>query len=124
VRVFLTLASIFMIALLAVPACGLLDSLPSAYATLQPVILVGIGAEQDAGRISAEDAERARVLVAELGRALAGGTVADARTIWERLLPIALAGIDSRLAAGEIGPGVAAGLREALRLFGERLASV
>lgn len=104
---------------------GAMSTIATAYATIiQPVVLVGIGAEQDSGRIDAARAEQLRLAVNTLGRLLDGGEVSQAgaiRAAWDTLLPFALQGIDARIAKGEIGPGVGASLKETLRLFGERL---
>jgi len=94
---------------------------------IEPVLIVGIGAEQDAGNLSAAEADQFRGYVGELGRMLEGGNVAEAgaaRAAWELLLPFAEQGIDARVARGEIGPGVGASLKEVLRLFGERLVQI
>jgi len=101
------------------------EALSTSYALIvQPALLVGIGAEQDAGRLAADKAELARTAVREVATLLQGGdpnSVSMLKAAWERLLPLALAGVDSRIAKGEIGPGVGAALKEAIRLFGTRL---
>jgi hypothetical protein len=123
------------LALLAMSACAGLNArqdgmrvVADAYATIvQPIVLVGIGAEQDAGRISAAKAEELRVVVRTIGVVLDGGTVADAGGLpaaWDMLLPFALQGIDARIAKGEIGPGVGEALKETIRLFGARLVQI
>ena len=123
------------LALLAMSACAGLNArqdgmrvVADAYATIvQPIVLVGIGAEQDAGRISAAKAEELRVIVRTIGQVLDGGTVADAGGLpaaWDMLLPFALQGIDARIAKGEIGPGVGEALKETIRLFGARLVQI
>jgi len=91
---------------------------------VQPVVLVGIGAEQDAGNITAERAAELRGYVNVIGEVLEGGQVSEvgtARDAWNLLLPLAEAGIDERVARGEIGAGVGASIKEVLRLFGARL---
>lgn len=104
---------------------GAMSTIATAYATIiQPVLLVGVGAEQDAGRLKPADAEAVRLAISEVGRLLDGGDLSQATLIkqtWDRLLPFANSGIDAQVAKGEIGPGVAASLKETLRLFGERL---
>lgn len=105
-----------------------MGTIASIYATvIQPVVMVGIGAEEDSGRLSLEEAQLARTIVADIGRMLEGRDPAQAVSIaslWERLLPYANAGIDAQVTKGDIGPGVASSLKETLRLFGERLVQV
>lgn len=116
-------------ATVSLTSCGALargDVLPTIAQSyrnvVEPVLIVGIGAEQDAGGITAQRADELRALVGTVGRALEGqGDVGAARTAWELLQPFAEAGIDRRVARGEIGPGVGASLKEVLRLFAERL---
>lgn len=91
---------------------------------IEPVLIIGIGAEQDAGGISAERADNLRNKVILLGKFLSGGTVTGSTTAqqaWDVLLPFAEAGIDARVARGDIGAGVGASLKEVLRMFGARL---
>lgn len=119
--------------LLALASCGTLargdaaQTLASSYRNvIEPVLIVGIGAEQDAGDITAGRADELRAAVGTLGQLLEGGVggAPDARMAWEMLRPLAEAGIDTRVASGEIGVGVGASLKEVLRLFGERLLQV
>ena len=123
------------LALLAMSACAGLNArqdgmrvVADAYATIvQPIVLVGIGAEEDAGRISAAKAEELRVIVRTIGQVLDGGQPGQAIGLpaaWDMLLPFALQGIDARIAKGEIGPGVGEALKETIRLFGARLVQI
>lgn len=124
-----TLQSVGLLALFLFASCAGMVARGDAMATIastyrniiQPIVVVGIGAEQDAGGITAERAAELRAHVDTLGRVLEGGNVAEARAAWDILLPFAEAGIDARVARGEIGPGVGASLKEVLRLFGARL---
>jgi len=89
------------------------------------VLLIGIGAEQDSGGIDAERAAELRGYVVQLGEVLNGTLLpTNATGAWNSLLPFAEAGIDARVARGEIGAGVGASLKEVLRLFGARLTQV
>ena len=91
---------------------------------IEPVLIIGIGAEQDAGNLTAAEADEYRGYVGTIGQMLEGGNVGQAgqaRAAWELLRPFAERGIDERVARGEIGPGVGASLKEVLRLFGARL---
>lgn len=101
------------------------DVLPTLAASyhniIEPVLIIGIGAEQDAGKITAARAAQLRMAVTVLGRSLDGGEAAATTAAWNLLLPFAEAGIDARVARGEIGAGVGASLKEVLRLFGARL---
>lgn len=94
---------------------------------VQPIAVVGIGAEQDAGGLSAERAAELRGHVELIGEVLdsaAVGRVPEAGEAWQVLLPFVEQVIDQRVARGEIGPGVGASLKELVRLFGARLAQV
>ena len=123
------------VVLLAMSACAGLNArqdgmrvVADAYATIvQPIVLVGIGAEQDAGRISAADAEELRSVVRAIGVVLDGGQTGQAYGLpaaWDLLLPFALQGIEARIAKGEIGVGVGEALKETIRLFGARLVQI
>jgi len=121
----------FLAALLMTACAGLqaregsMRVVAEAYATIvQPIVLVGIGAEQDAGRLSESRASELRVIVRTIGEVLDGGQVSEAGGLaaaWDMLLPFALQGIDARIEKGEIGPGVGESLKETIRLFGARL---
>ena len=124
--------SLALLAVLMAGACagmkareGSMGVIADAYATIvQPIVLVGIGAEQDAGRIDSERAGELRLAVRVIGQVLDGGDVGQAgaaRAAWDMLLPFALQGIDARIEKGEIGPGVGESLKETIRLFGARL---
>lgn len=122
-----------LLAMLLGSACAGLgargDALPTLAASYQnvvaPIVIVGIGAEQDAGRISAERADELRALVVTIGEVLEGrGPISGATDAWDVLLPLAESGIDDRVARGEIGPGVGASIKEVLRLFAARLKQV
>jgi hypothetical protein len=111
---------------LAARADGLTTIAASYSRVVEPIVLVGIGAAQDAGDIDAAKAAQLRQAVTVLGRILNSGEVGatGATAAWNLLLPFAEAGIDSRVANGDIGPGVGASLKEVLRLFGARLLQV
>ena len=125
------LGAAFLAALIMTACAGLkareggMAVVADAYATIvSPIVLVGIGAEQDAGNITAERAAELRLAVRVVGEILDGGEVSKAgaaRAAWDMLLPFALQGIDARIEKGEIGPGVGESLKETIRLFGERL---
>ena len=105
------------------------DSLPSILSTYEnvvaPIAIVAIGAEQDAGHVSAERAEELRGYVIQLGDVLAGrGAINSAPVVWALLTDQVSRGIDTRVASGAIGPGVGASIKEVLRMFAARLVQV
>jgi len=92
---------------------------------IAPIAIVAIGAEQDAGNITAVRAEELRGYVVTIGQVLEGnGMPITAATTWDKLRPFVEDAIDQRVARGEIGPGVGASLKEVLRMFAGRLLDV
>jgi len=101
--------------------------LPALSVTWSVIVAPAITDGLAASDLPAEAVELRLAAVERVQLLLDSGDAAKALTIvgiWPVLEPLALAGIEARLADGDIGPGVAASLRETVRLFGVRLAQL
>jgi len=119
-RVFFTILSILLIC-----ACAgvraresvLLPAMRAAWEGISADVGAGIVDLAASGTPASTESLRA---AADVARALQAGDVAQvAAARWDIVEPIAQRGIDARLAKHEIGPGVAASLRERVRKFTE-----